>query len=183
MNLNTIDMNAGYEKLIQELFLKAKIIIDRFHLVQLINRSMNQLRIQVMNDFRRGHNEDQKKYRRLKKYWKLLLKNEKDLTHTTYKPFGLFEQTTDRIVVDTLFNYDERLKINYTLYQSLLNAMKGKEIHTLKRLLHQPVYEAISMDFRRSMRTLKHHLRSIENSFMYHSITEELKASTIQSKS
>lgn len=87
-------MNAGYEKLIQELFPKAKIIIDRFHLVQLISRSMNQLRIQVMNGFRRGHNEDQKKYRRLKRYWKLLLKNEKDLTYAVYKPFGLFGQTT-----------------------------------------------------------------------------------------
>lgn len=61
--------------------------------------------------------------------------------------------------------------------------MKDKEIHTLKRLLHQPVYEAISMDFRRSMHTLRQHLRSIENSFMYHSITEELKESTIKSNS
>ncbi|MEN0589773.1 ISL3 family transposase, partial [Kurthia sp. Hakim RU_BHWE] len=65
---------------------------------------MNQLRIQVMNGFRRGHNEDQKKYRRLKRYWKLLLKNEKDLTYAVYKPFGLFGQTTDRTVVDTLLS-------------------------------------------------------------------------------
>ena len=163
----TIDMNAGYEKLIQELFPKAKIIIDRFHLVQLISRSMNQLRIQVMNGFRRGHNEDQKKYRRLKRYWKLLLKNEKDLTYTVYKPFGLFGQTTDRTVVDTLLSYDERLQVNYTLYQSLLNAMKDKDINVLQTLLKQPLHEEISLDFRRSMRTLKHHLSSIENSFMY----------------
>src|SRR5699024_11082450 len=47
----TIDMNAGYEKVIKTLFPKAKIIIDRFHLVQLINRSMNKCRIQVMNTF------------------------------------------------------------------------------------------------------------------------------------
>ena len=81
---------------------------------------VHQLRIQVMNAFRRGHNEDQKKYRQLKRYWKLLLKNEKDLTYAVYKPFGLFEQTTDRTVVDTLLSYDERLQVNYTLYQSLL---------------------------------------------------------------
>ncbi|WP_353528138.1 transposase, partial [Kurthia gibsonii] len=45
--------------------------------------------------------------------------------------------------------------------------MKDKDINALQTLLKQPLHEAISMDFRRSMRTLKHHLNSIENSFMY----------------
>ncbi|WP_261767123.1 transposase, partial [Kurthia zopfii] len=76
----TIDMNAGYEKLIKKLFPKAKIIIDRFHLVQLINRSMNKLRISIMNDFRTSNSVDQKKYHRLKKHWKLPLKNVLDLS-------------------------------------------------------------------------------------------------------
>lgn len=45
----TIDMNAGYVNVIKEIFPRAKIIIDRFHLVQLINRSMNKTHIKVMN--------------------------------------------------------------------------------------------------------------------------------------
>ena len=45
--------------------------------------------------------------------------------------------------------------------------MKDKDINTLQTLLKQPLHETISMDFRRSVRTLKHHLSSIENSFMY----------------
>ena len=36
----TIDMNEGYISVIQKLFPQAKIIIDRFHLVQLINCSL-----------------------------------------------------------------------------------------------------------------------------------------------
>jgi len=37
----TIDMNVGYVSVIKEMFPKANIIIEPFHLVQLINRSMN----------------------------------------------------------------------------------------------------------------------------------------------
>lgn len=48
---------------------------DRFHIVQHINRSFNQLRIQIINHIRNSRSENQKKYRRLKRYWKLLLKD------------------------------------------------------------------------------------------------------------
>src|SRR5699024_6573854 len=61
----TIDMNAGYVNVIKEIFPRAKIIIDRFHLVQLISRSMNKTRIKIMNKFNTSNGEDMKKYRRL----------------------------------------------------------------------------------------------------------------------
>src|SRR5699024_11761314 len=41
----SIDMNAGYINVIKEVFPKAQIIIDRFHIVQLINRAMNMTRV------------------------------------------------------------------------------------------------------------------------------------------
>jgi len=163
----TIDMNAGYEKLIKELFPKAKIIIDRFHLVQLINRSMNKLRISVMNGFRTGSGEDKKMYRRLKKYWKLPLKNALDLSFTSYKHYPLFGETTDATVVEKLMGYSEQLKVNYDLYQSLFIALKDKNLTQLTEILEQPLAEGISKDFRRSVRTLKYHLDSINNSFLF----------------
>lgn len=70
----TIDMNAGYVNVIKEMFPQAKITVDRFHLVQLINRSMNKCRVRIMNTLKTSNGEDMKKYRRLKRYWKLLLK-------------------------------------------------------------------------------------------------------------
>ena len=70
----TIDMNARYVSVIKELFPQAKIIIDRFHLVQLINRTMNKYRINIMNKLKTDPQDNMKKYRRLKRYWKLLLK-------------------------------------------------------------------------------------------------------------
>lgn len=53
----TIDMNAGYVNVIKEIFPQAKIIIDRFHLVQLISRSMNTTRVRIMNAFNTSNGE------------------------------------------------------------------------------------------------------------------------------
>lgn len=65
-----IDMNSGYKCLIRELFPNAKIIIDRFHIVQLVNRAFNKYRISYMNSIK---DKDKVLYRQLKYYWKNLL--------------------------------------------------------------------------------------------------------------
>ncbi|ASU26341.1 transposase [Enterococcus faecalis] len=49
-------------------------IIARFHIVQHLNHSFNQFRIQIMNHFCASSSEDQKKYQQLKRHRKLLLK-------------------------------------------------------------------------------------------------------------
>lgn len=163
----TIDMNAGYVNVIKELFPQAKIIIDRFHLVQLINRSMNKCRIQIMNQFKTSNGEDMKKYRRLKRYWKLLLKNASELSSTEYKYYALFGQRLETGIVEEMLNYDPVLKANYELYQELLNAMTNSDFKALEYCLNKPVSPLISNYMRTSLKTLKKHLPFIENSFIY----------------
>ncbi|WP_157967857.1 transposase [Paraliobacillus sp. X-1268] len=142
----TIDMNAGYANLIKGVFPKAHINIDRFHLIQLINRSMNKIRIKIMNQFNTSNGEDMKKYRRLKRYWKLLLKKESDLSLTEYKYYSLFGQRIESAIVQEILAYDEELKVNYDLYQNLLRAMNHKDYNALSDILkkdvrrtHQPI--------------------------------------------
>ncbi|SEK62124.1 Transposase [Carnobacterium iners] len=53
-----IDMNMAYLTLIYELFPKIKIIIDTFHLVKLIGRSLDKARIKIMNHYRTSNSED-----------------------------------------------------------------------------------------------------------------------------
>lgn len=48
-----VDMNAGYFTLAKELFPNANVIIDLFHLVQLLNVALNKTRIRLMNQFKR----------------------------------------------------------------------------------------------------------------------------------
>ncbi len=62
----TMDMFSPYYKLARQLFPHAKIVLDRFHIVQRLSRAMNRVRIQIMNAFDRKSHE----YKTLKRYWK-----------------------------------------------------------------------------------------------------------------
>jgi len=53
--------------------------------VQLISRSMNETRVQIMNKLKTSNGEYMKKYRRLKRFWKLLLKDAQELSKIEYK--------------------------------------------------------------------------------------------------
>ena len=163
----TIDMNAGYVNVIKEMFPQAKIIIDRFHLVQLINRSMNKCRVRIMNTFNTSNGEDLKKYRRLKRYWKLLLKKESELSHTDYKFYPMFGQRLEVNIVREMLNYDTELKANYELYQEILRAMTNSDFNTLENILHRRSTTLISSYMKTSLKTLRKHLPYIKNSFIY----------------
>src|SRR5699024_11142443 len=122
----TNDMNAGYVNVIKEIFSQAKIIIDRFHIVQLISRSMNQTRVRIMNRLRTSQGDDMKKYRRLKRYWRLLLKYKHNISNTYYKyyeSYQLFGQRLEESVINDSLDYDEDLTLNYPLYPSLLECV------------------------------------------------------------
>lgn len=58
-------MYSPYITLIKNIFPNAKIIIDKFHIIQLLTQSLNKTRIKIMNS-------DVKNYSKLKKYWRLL---------------------------------------------------------------------------------------------------------------
>ncbi|MFV8006941.1 transposase, partial [Staphylococcus aureus] len=61
----SIDMHEGYMTLIKEMFPNAKIVIDRFHIVQLLNRALNGIRVAVMNELR---TTNQPLYNKFKRY-------------------------------------------------------------------------------------------------------------------
>ena len=44
----TMDLNCYYPLVARELFPNAQIVIDRFHMVQMLTRSFNSLRVQIM---------------------------------------------------------------------------------------------------------------------------------------
>ncbi|MBF0781255.1 MULTISPECIES: transposase, partial [unclassified Granulicatella] len=46
-----MDMNAHYGSWIKQVFPNAEIVTDRFHIVQHINRTFNQLRCQIMKKY------------------------------------------------------------------------------------------------------------------------------------
>lgn len=99
-----IDMYSPYITLIKKMFPNASIIIDKFHLTQLISRSLNKTRIMIMKN-------DKKNYNKFKRYWKLILKSRDKLDRSSWNKFTCFDHLMTEVdVVDYLVNSNEELK-------------------------------------------------------------------------
>lgn len=157
----------GMKRWLQRFFRMPKSLLIAFNLVQLINRSMNKTRIHVMNQLSKSDLKDQKIYRQLKRFWKLLLKNEKDLSSVHYQSYSLFAQTTEAAIVEEFLNYNPVLKANYRLYQDILTTMKDQDFERLQATLEEAPETMISSYIKTSMKTLRKFLPYIENSFNY----------------
>lgn len=98
-----VDMNAGYFTLAKELIPNPKIIIDRFHLVQLLTIALNKTRIRLMNQFKRWKPEEAKDYRKLKRYWKLHLEDSQKVNYTDYQYHRLFRKIMPILKFPTIY--------------------------------------------------------------------------------
>ena len=153
-----IDMYSPYVSLIKKMFPNANIIIDKFHLTQLISRSLNKTRIMTMKKHKQHH-------RKFKRYWKLILKSRDELDSSKWKKFTCFKHlmtTTD--VVDFLVNLDNELKETYILYQDLLYAFKKNDYDLLKKTLNKQNTN-VSSYMKTSIKTLLEFLPYIKNTF------------------
>ncbi len=124
-----IDMYAPYISLIKKIFPNAKISIDRFHLVQLVNRSLNKTRISIMNKYA---SKNRKLYNKYKRYWKLLLMHSTNLSYENkYQP-TFRRYISQNEIVDYLLKQDADLEAAYDVYQDLIFAIKNKDFEYFK---------------------------------------------------
>ena len=153
-----IDMYSPYVSLIKKMFPNASIIIDKFHLTQLISRSLNKTRIMIMKKHKNHH-------RKFKRYWKLILKSREDLDVSKWKKFTCFNHLmTESDVVDFLINLDDELKQTYLVYQDLLYSFKTKNYSLLNKTLNNYNFN-ISSYMKTSIKTLLQFLPFIKNTF------------------
>ena len=166
-----VDMNAPYMTLVREMFPNAKVIIDRFHIIQLISRSLNKTRVQVMNTFNtnRNHGEDKKEYRKLKSFWKLILKDFNEVDFINYRKQRLFKgkMVCDMDILDHLLSLDEDLTENYWVYQALLEASKENNIEMFHETITAERHQNISKYMQTSLNTLLKNIAFIANTFHY----------------
>lgn len=153
-----IDMYSPYISLILKMFPNASIIIDKFHLTQLISKAFNKTRIMAMK-------RNKKDYRKLKRYWKLLLKSRDELKVSVWKKYTCFNDLTTEIdIVNYLINSDDELKDSYQAYQDLPYAFQHSDIKVLEASLNNN-YEHLSSYMTTSINTLKRFLPYIKNTF------------------
>ena len=149
-------MYSPYVSLIKVMFPNANIIIDKFHLINLISTSLNKTRIKIMK-------KDKKNYNKLKRYWRLLLKSQDELDNTRWKKYWCFDKMmTQSDIVDYLINVNKELNETYEVYQSLLYSLKHNEYHLLETALNEQ-HSNISEYMKTSIKTLKIYLPHIKN--------------------
>ena len=164
----TVDLYAPYRSLIKELFPNAFIIADKFHVVTQAYTAMNKIRIRVMKEYGAGTHE----YRALKRFRKLLLKNQDDVDYHRYYPRINFKyaELSDSEVLDRLFDMSSELKIVYEYYQLLLQ-MYRKNSRQLLNLLTDTSSWNLPPEMRQALKTIKKHKSEIENSFVLPRLT------------
>ena len=153
-----IDMYSPYVSLIKKMFPNANIVIDNFHLIQLISRSLNKTRISIMK-------KDKKNYNKLKRYWKLLLKSKDELDFEKWKKFTCFNSfMTESDVVNYIINTNEELKQTYIVYQNLLSSIQNKDFNAFSYILNN-YNNNISDYMKTSIKTLNEFKDKIYNTF------------------
>ncbi|MHC5269740.1 ISL3 family transposase [Enterococcus sp. LJL98] len=160
-----MDMNGCYPQLLKTVFLNAEIVTDRFHIVQQITRAFNQLRIKTMNRFNTSNSEDKKKYRRLKRYWKLLLMDSATFEKQKISYHFLFKRHLyPQDIIDELLNYDITLRLAYESVQLLHYHRKEKDSVSFFNVI-QTLDSRLPQWFKKKLRFLKKYKQGIKNAF------------------
>ena len=136
------DMWDTYRELAEVYFPNAKVCVDSFHVIKLINYAFTKVRIRVMNSYDRSSEE----YRLLKRYawvlnkasYKLDRENYMDL-HRYYATLGT-RYIRQHVLVSQLLD-DPELEVAYTLKEGYLSINNTATADTIVRLLDSYIEE------------------------------------------
>ena len=78
------------------------------------------------------------RYNKLKDYWKLIVKNEHDLSEEKKYSHHFHKEVSQKDIVTYLINTDKTLKATYECYQGIINSIKNKDFNKFKSIIeHQ----------------------------------------------
>jgi transposase len=155
-----IDLNANYQLFIRRLFPNAEIIIDRFHVVQLINRAFDQLRVKILKQQGDKHSRI---YKALKINWRLFHKDTEKINRSKTQYFrGLNEYMTQQNLIDLGLSTNSKLKYTYETAHQIQEAIKKQDSKKLRQVLTNYQKQQSPMDT--SITTLKKSLKYVSNS-------------------
>ncbi len=161
----TMDMYSPFFQVIKSCFPNAKIIIDRFHIVQLLNRALNQVRIIEMKKIRYLRGRD---YTKFKRQWKLILKNYWQLNHEKTMTNRLYSGiVTEYIMLEYLLSVSPVLSRAYRLVNKLKDALHNRRFEQFEQILKEAKSETYPRKIRTALTTLERYLEPIKNAFTY----------------
>ena len=160
VNFITMDLYKPYYKLMSKLFKNAILIPDRFHIVIQVRDALDKTRIKLC--YKSNPN-----YNKLKKYWKLILKNEDELDDKNKKYSKHFKKKmTQKEIVTYLINTNEILFTTYNLYQGIIKSIDKRDKKTFLSIIHN-VNKNISTYAKKAIKTFINMEKYIVNAFDY----------------
>ena len=155
----SIDFYSGYISLAKKMFKNANISIDRFHIVIQAYNALNITRVKLCC-------KSNPYYNKLKNYWKLILKNENDLSSEKKYSKYFRKEMSQQEIVQFLVNTNKTLKATYQCYQGIINSIKENDFNKFKNIvLHKN--KSISDKMKQALKLYNENINYIENSFKY----------------
>lgn len=155
----SIDFYSGYISLAKKLFKNADISIDRFHIVIQVYNALNNARIKLC--YKNNPN-----YKKMKDYWKLIVKNERDLSDEKKYSKHFKKDISQKEIVQYLINTDKTLEATYECYQGIINSLNDKDFNKFKSIItHEN--KNISDKMKQTLKLFNKNIKYIENSFKY----------------
>ena len=159
VKLISTDFYSGYTFLAKKLFKNANIVIDRFHIVIQAYNALNVSRVKLCL-------KSNPNYNKLKDYWKLIVKNENDLSDRKHYSKHFKKNISQKEIVYYLINTDKTLKATYQCYQGIINSIKDKDFKKFFNIVNHDNRE-VSNKMKQALKLYKENIKYIENSFKY----------------
>ena len=162
VKLITMDLYKPYYKLMHNLFKNAVLISDRFHIVIQPRNALDNTRKKLCN-------KANPNYKKMKKYWKLILKKENELDDKKKRYNKHFrKEITQKEIVTYLINTDKTLYNEYQIYQGLDKAINNRDKELFYKIVNNNKNNKyISKDMKKVLKTFKNMEKYIKNSFDY----------------
>ena len=154
----TMDMSGTYMPLAKKLFPNAKIVLDRFHIIQHLGRAFLKTRIAIMNQF------DKKSlpYRALKNHWRLFQKDSRKLSLNSFYSKTFRQTLVPHEIIEKTLVFSEELANAYKLYQLLLFHFQEKRVDEFFELIEENMSK-VNHYFQTVFRTFLRHKQYIKN--------------------
>ncbi len=156
----TLDLYKPYYKLMHSLFRNAILIPDRFHIVIQVRNALDKTRIKLCI-------KSNPNYTKLKKYWKLILKDKRELDKNNKKYQKYFKKEMSQYdIVSYLLNTNEELYETYQIYQSILYSIDTRNKDIFFSIINGKNLK-VSKYMKKAIKTFKDMEEYILNAFDY----------------
>ena len=156
----TLDLYKPYYKLMHSLFRNAILIPDRFHIVIQARNALDKTRIKLCI-------KSNPNYKKLKKYWKLFLKDKREIDKENKKYQNCFKKEMSQYdIVTYLINTNDELYETYQIYQSILYSINTKNKDIFLSIINGKNIK-VSKYMKKAIKTFKNMEQYIINSFDY----------------